>query len=112
MNLLKLEMKIDDLGLPHDDKTPDIKASELVSNVIKNIMISYSQAQRGLTGEERKQYYAIGAALDKAVAANEAIVELDDSDAGFLRKCKREARMIPGDALQRVEQLIDGMTRS
>jgi hypothetical protein len=116
MNTLKLEMKIDDLIPPAppvkegEEAPKQPKASELVSNVIKNIIISYSQEKRGLNGEERKQYYSLCSTLDKAVAEDAKTVELEDTDAGFLKKCKRECKMMPGDGLQRVEELIDGMT--
>lgn len=116
MNTLKLEMKIDDLGIPptpakEGEKPKEPSVAELIGNVIRNIVLSYSQGQRGLNGAERTQYYRLTKVLDKAVEDNATTVDIEDEDAGFLKKCRREAKMMPNEALQRVEELIDGMVR-
>lgn len=111
MNKLKLEIDLSgiDFGDNKDKELP--KPAEIVSTVCKNIMFSYAQNTRGLTGEERKQYYRICKALDNAIKNGLSEVELEDEDAGFLRKCKRECKMLPSDILGRVEELIDSMVR-
>jgi hypothetical protein len=96
-------------GRPEGDKP--MTSVEVVANVCKNIMFAYAQGTRGLTGEERKQYNRICKALDEAIKGSLEVVELDDTDAGFLKKCHREAKMMPSDVLERVETNIDAMVR-
>lgn len=109
MNKLKMMVSLEGINTGESaDKPTPVQVS---ANVIKNIMFSYAQGMRGLTGEERKQYYRISAALDEAVKNNAEVVEIEDQDAGFLKKCRREARMLPSDILQRVEENIDAMVR-
>jgi hypothetical protein len=96
-------------GRPETDKP--MTSFDVTANVCKNIMFAYAQGTRGLTGEERKQYNRICKALDEAIKGSLEVVELDDQDAGFLKKCRREARMMPSDVLERVENNIDAMVR-
>lgn len=112
MNILKLNLDLTGIDFGDDkEKGKEINPIEIASTVCKNIMFSYAQNQRGLTGEERRQYYRICEALDGAIKNNNYEVQLEDSDAGFLRKCKRECKMLPSDVLKRVEDLIDSMVK-
>ena len=103
--ILDLVIDLNGLELPPPDK--EKTSQELVAIVLHNIMYSYSKT--GLKKDERKQYYKIVDALDKATKAKETSIELEDTSVGFLRKCQRDAAMAPNRLLQRVEDLIDNI---
>lgn len=103
----KLSLVVDLTGIDLGDKAKDTAVERIVANVIENIMHTYSQLKRGLTEPERKQFYRVQNALEKAVKEEAKEVELANEDFGFIRKCKREALLTPNELLQRVEELID-----
>ena len=105
---LKFTVDLEGLDLPPQDaqRSPQ----ELVSVVIHNIIHAYSR--NGLKQDERKQYYRIVEVMDEAVKAKSEEVLLEDTDAGFLRKCCRESQMVPNRLLQRVESLIDDINKT
>ena len=105
---MKFSVDLEGLDLPPQDAQRPVQ--ELVSVVIHNIIHAYSR--NGLRQDERKQYYSIVAVMDEAVKAKSEEIILEDTDTGFLRKCCRESQMVPNRLLQRVEDLIEGISKS
>jgi hypothetical protein len=106
MKTLKLAISKEGLNLDEEkDKTP----IELSTNIIKNVVLLWGNQQRGLSEEDRRLYYKISDAFDKAVKDNLEEIELEDQWIGFIRKCFKEAKLIPDNLLRRVEELIEGI---
>jgi len=105
MKLLSLDLNIE--GLTLDAETQKISNIELATRVIKNIILSYAQNQRGLSEEERRKTYKIYDVLEEAVKEKKTTVEMEDDWFGFLKKCKLECKLFPDTALRRVEELIE-----
>ena len=112
MKTLKLIFDTEDLVLSENLK--DKPMQEIAWLMIKNIILSYASAKRGLDEEERRKFYKISDAFDmllKSKKGNGAIlpeeIELEDDWMGFIRKCKRESLLMPDRLSQGVEKLID-----
>jgi hypothetical protein len=103
----ELSIVIDISGMNLGDDEKKMSPKELTSNVINHVMLSYSQLVKGLSKTERKQFYRIGELLDEAVKGTAETIQLDDSDAGFIRKCFREAKLTPNNILKKVEEKVD-----
>ena len=103
--VMDFKISVEGLDLPPQDV--ERTNQELVSIVMHNIMHSY--AKNGLRKDERNQYYRIVDVMDEAVKMKADEIELEDQDAGFLKKCAREAQMIPNRLLQRIEDAIEAI---
>ena len=107
MKSLNLTVDVSKLELSEEDKkrTPE----DISAKVIENIILVYAQQKRGLDARERKQFYGIKQTLDNAIKNNISVVELDDTDGGFIKTCFREARTMPNDLMKQIEQNIENM---
>jgi len=103
MKTMKFTVSLEGMDLPPQDAARSIQ--DLVGVVLQNIMHSY--AKNGLRKDERKMYYAVVGKMDAAVSEKAEEIQLEDDEVGFLRKCSREAQMIPNRLLERVEKNID-----
>lgn len=81
------------------DKTP----LELAKDLIKNVILSYGASQRGFKEDDRRQYYKIQDKLD----LDSSILELEDTEFGFLKKCFREVNLMPNPLLRQIEDIIE-----
>lgn len=109
MKLLSLKLSTEGLNL-RDAEVADLSGAELAVRVIKNIILSYAQKQRGLGEEERRKFYKLSDALEAAVESKKDSVELEDDWFGFLKKCKTDCSLMPDTLLRRVEELIEAVS--
>jgi len=109
MGIKVLELKLDltKLNLAEEDKKNPPAA--IVGDVLKTVIVGYSQQQKGLSQPERKQYYIITDVLDKAIANNLLEIELNDTEMGFIKKCFRETKLTPNNLLRQVEDLLENV---
>lgn len=107
MKTLRVKVDLEGLELGTEDK--DKSPVEIASLVLKNIIMGYAASKRGLDEGERRKFYKICDALDEAQKTEAEEIQLEDDWMGFLRKCKREATLLPGPLLRRVEDLIDAV---
>lgn len=107
MKTLSIALKIEGIKLDKQDENKS--PGELATIVMKNIILSWASSgnRRGLSEEDRRRYYKISDAFEKALREGLTDVELEDDWFGFLKKCKREAELVPNDFVRRVEELID-----
>ena len=105
----KLRLSFDKAALNLPKAEEDKSAIELTSIIIRNIIISWATSgqKRGLVFDDRRKYDKICDVLEKAIKENIEEVELDDDWMGFIRKCFREAELIPNELLRKVEGLIE-----
>ena len=113
MKKLGLVFKKDGINFG-EDEAKSLPIQQVTYNIIRNIILSYAQANRGLGEEERRMYYKICDAFEKALKNKDngkmaEEIQLEDQWMGFIRKCKKEVRMNPDMALKRVEELIDAV---
>jgi hypothetical protein len=102
---LNLMVSLEGLNFPESEK--DKPAQEYVSNVIKTtILVWAQQKQRGFTETDRRVYYKLCDALEKALADKAETVDLDDEYIGLIRKAFREAALMPDNLLRRVEENV------
>jgi hypothetical protein len=102
----KLEFKYElpkDIKLNEEEK--DMTAPELAGNVIKNVMLTYGAAQRGMREDDRRLYYKICDKLD----LKQEVVEFEDTEFGFIKKCFRESGLMPNSLLRKIEELIEAI---
>ncbi len=109
-----LNLQVDLEGIKFGDDLKDKSSAEVASEVIQNIILSYGMQERGLSEEDRRKYYKICDALEKAIKSHNGVdtpcnIELEDDWMGFLRKCKRESKLMPNKLIQRVEAIIDAV---
>lgn len=104
MKTVELKLDLSKLQLTEEDKKQS--AQKIINNVIQNVILAYSQQQRGFDEKERRQFYKIADALDLAEKENKETVELEDDQAGFLKKCFTETKLMPNQLLRQVENLI------
>jgi|26BtaG_2_1085354.scaffolds.fasta_scaffold05080_9 hypothetical protein len=104
MKTLSLDVKLDDLNLNEEDSKKS--KAEAMRAAIEGIILSYANGKRGLGEDERRKFYKMLDTFD-ALDAGALEVELEDDHVGFLRKCKKEAALMPNKLLRRVEILID-----
>jgi hypothetical protein len=108
MKTLELVISLEGLNLNEVDSKKT--SQELVMAVIKNLMLGWgSQQQKGFNEEERRKFYKISDAFEKAIKDKAETIELEDDWFGFIRKCKREVGILPNDLIRRIEDLIDGV---
>lgn len=107
MRTLSLKLSLEGLNL--DAESMKMEPSVVVGNVVRNIMMTYANNQGGLKESERKMFYSLSEAMDKAIKDKAEEFTLTDEEGGFLKKCKREAKMQPSEILARVEKIIDDM---
>ena len=116
MKTLKLVFSKEGINFvqPRDEGEGEMPIQQVTYNIIRNIIMTYAQEKRGLQEEERRLYYKICDAFEKLLKnkGNGKMpeeIKLEDNWMGFIRKCKKEVRMNPDMALQRVEELIDSV---
>lgn len=109
MKILSLKIDSEKLKLTKEDKERPM--AEIVTQVIENIILTYAQQARGFDEKERKQYYRISEAFDKAKAEKKDSVDLDDEYIGFIRKCFRESKLMPNELLKQIEEVLDSINR-
>lgn len=104
MKTLELKLNTEQLNLTEEDKKQTVQ--QTINNVIQNVILGSAQAQRGFDEKERRQYYKIADALELAVKENKETVDLEDDQAGFLKKCFRESKLMPNKLLRQIEDLV------
>lgn len=104
MKTLELKLDLETLKLSDDDKKQSVQ--KIINNVIQNVILGYGQQQRGFDEKERRQYYKIADALDEAEKLSSPSIVLEDDQAGFLKKCFRETKLMPNNLLRQVEDLV------
>jgi hypothetical protein len=105
--VLSLKLDIEKLNFSEEDKKQT--SQSIISKVVENVILSYAQTQRGFDEKERRQYYKIADALELAVKDNAEMVSLEDDQAGFLKKCFRESRLLPNNLLRQIEELVNNI---
>lgn len=108
MKTLNLVVNLEGLEMAEEDKTKT--PQELSVRIIENVILMYAQQHRGLDARERTQFYSIKATLNAAVADKLNLVELEDTDGGFMRMCFRETKLMPNDLLKQVETNVSEMS--
>jgi len=104
-----LSLKIDTSKLKLEEQDKKLSPIEMSTKVIMNVLIQYSQQNRGLLKDERNQIYKLDSIFEEAVKNKTEIIELDDKDIGFIRKCFKDTRLTPNDLLHLVEVNIDNI---
>jgi len=106
MKTLNLSLDKEALRLSAADK--DKSGEEICAMVIKNIIVHWSTSgqRRGLNEEDRRKFYKISDAFDKAIADKKTTMELEDDWMGFIRKCFRECELVPDTLLRQVEERV------
>ena len=107
MKILSLKLDVEKLNLSEEDKKQT--AQYVINKVIENVILSYAQTQRGFGEKERRQYYKIADALDLAVKEVKDTIELEDDQAGFLKNCFRESKLMPNALLRQIEDLVNNI---
>lgn len=105
MKTLNFTFNREGVTLEKEDKNRD--DVDVMVTVIENVVMAYANQQRGLLTGERKLYYLIDQKLREAKKNMSLLIELEDQEAGFLKKCFREARLVPALLLSRVEEAIE-----
>lgn len=82
---------------------------EISTTIIKNVIVAVAQANKGFNEDERRIYYKICDAFEKALAEKLESIQIDDNWASFIRKNFKEAKLTPNDLLKKVEFLIEDM---
>lgn len=103
----KLSLKFDLEGLNFNGEDDKKNAVELSTSTIKNLILHFGAQKQGLVDDERRKFYKICDAFEKALKENATEVELEDDWFGFIKKSFREVKYIPSDLSRRVENLID-----
>jgi len=104
MKSLNLKLDVESLKLSEEDKKQSVQ--KIISTIVQNVILGYAQQQRGFDEKERRQYYKIADALDTAEKENKEVLDLEDADMGFLKKCFRETKLMPNNILKQVEDLV------
>ena len=104
MKVLPLVISWDGIELDENDKKRDSR--EIVKTVIENIILVWARDNKGLDEKDRRKYYKIIDQIETAIENKANEVEVDEEKFGFLRKCFREARLMPNKILQRIEESI------
>lgn len=105
-----LSLKISTEGLKLNPEDSKMSTAELVAMVIKNVMLGWGQQQpKGMQEEDRRLFYKICDALEKAVKDKVEAIDLEDTWMGFIRKCKKEIGMNPNELIRRIEELIENV---
>jgi hypothetical protein len=107
MKTLELKLNLEVLKLSDDDKKQTVQ--KIINNVVQNVILGYGQQQRGFDEKERRQYYKIADSLEEAEKTNAETVLLEDDQAGFLKKCFKETKLMPNNLLRQVEDLINNI---
>jgi hypothetical protein len=105
----KLSVVIDNDGLNLGEEEKKMTVTELFTNVVTHVLLSYSQQVKGLFKSERVQYYEIINKLKEAEKNKLEEINLDDGTVGFLKKCFRETKLTPNNILHKVEEKVDAI---
>jgi len=107
MKILRLMIDTKDLKLNKEDEK--ISPVEMSTRMISNVMVGYAAQVRGLLKDERRMIYNIEDILDGAIKEKKEEVELEDTQAGFIKKCFRETKMAPNTLLRRIEDNVEAI---
>jgi hypothetical protein len=107
MKTMGFSIDLEDLQLADVDR--DKSPQELVSEILRIIIMSYGSENKGLGEEERRKYYKIADVLEEATKKGAVLVELEDEYARFIQSCRSKCKLLPNKLTQRVEALIDGI---
>ena len=105
MKTLNLITDLSSLTLTEEDKGKS--SQELVTTIVKNVILTWGMEKRGLNEEDRRKFYKISDAFELALKEKKEFVDLEDDWIGFLRKVFREANLMPNNLLRKVEELIN-----
>lgn len=107
MKKLSLALDLTDIKLSDEEKkkTP----AGVMIMVIDAMFNSYVNMKQGIKDDERRKYYKLMDALEKADKEGKAEVELEDEHFGLLKLVKRETPMRPVPIMRRVDEMIDAV---
>jgi len=107
MKILSLKLDLSNVTLGEEEKksTPQ----QLASVIFKNLILGWANQNKGLKEEDRRKFYKIGDAFDKAIKEEKDSVELEDDWFGFLKKCKSEVQIMPNNLIRAAEDLINAV---
>ena len=110
MKTLSLKLNKEALNLAPEDATKS--DAEIVSSVVENVILGYANQVRGLDEKERRQFYKISDALDEAKKNKAETVQFEDEWSGFIKKCFKEAKLMPNKLLKQIEDIINESLRN
>ena len=102
----KLNLNVDLEGLTGLE---GLKKQEVVRNVLSNIIIAYSTANRGLSYEEQRIYNNIFNALALSITNDLLVVDVEDTWYAFLVKAMKTGKMPPAKVVSRVFDLLESV---
>lgn len=104
----EMRLDLDYTGINLADEEKNMSNIDLTSAVITNAIYNYAKQAGGLHQNERKQVYTI----EKAIKNNEnGVVKIDSTDVGFLRKIFREVKLTPNSILEKVDTMIEEISK-
>jgi len=103
MKTLKLVVDLSGIIMPKENKRT---SQELVTSIIKNVILLWANSKRGMNEEERRKYYKIADAFDLAVKEKSESVKLEDDWFGIIKTAFKDALLTPDPILRKVEELI------
>lgn len=101
-----LNLVFDKTGWQPAKEDKDKSIPEVSKIVIENIVYTYATQQGGFQEPERRQWYKVLDALEKALKAGQEAVELEDDAFGFLRKCVTGVKVAPNDLIRKIDGLV------
>lgn len=105
----KLSLVLDLSGIKLSPEEEKKSPAGVMIMVIDAMFNSYVNMKQGIKEDERRKYYKILDALEKADKEGKTEAELEDDQFGFLKAVKRETPMRPVLIMRRVEELIDAV---
>ena len=107
MKTLGLSFDKEGMELGAEDKKKT--SEEMTVDAIKVVCMAWANTKRGMTEIDRRLYYKVCDDLELALKEKKTEVELEDNRMGFIRKCFREAMLMPNILLRKVEDLIEAV---
>lgn len=104
MKTLNLKIDLSTLNISDEEKKKN--SVEIVVNIIKSVILAYATQSKGFSEEERRIYYKICDAFDLVIKEGKEETILDDNYAIFIKKAFKDTKLMPGDLLRKVEELL------
>ena len=106
MKTLDLNIELNEAEKKIDSGKTEV---ELCIQTIKNVILIHGNQQKGMPEEDRRLYYKICDVFEKVITDKVVSVELEDTYAGFIKKCFKEVKLTPDSLLRKVEEKIEGI---
>ena len=84
---------------------------EIIAGFCKVIMNQWALEHKGLNEDERIIYNGISRRFKKAIKENASFIDLENAEANFLIKCKKECRILTNEVMDRTEDLINNIKK-